>query len=151
MEASDGGASPLDLYTGSVPTLELDPETTSPWRARDFIRRVLETWDVDERVTEDVALVITELVTNAVIHARPAAVEVTVSKTADSIHAQVSDDGTGSVRPTRPEVDSVTGRGLHILDQLCTRWQVDTEDDGVGKTVRVHMPRSSLQPAGAIR
>ncbi|MDP1820777.1 MAG: ATP-binding protein [Acidimicrobiales bacterium] len=81
---------------------------------------------------EELLLCVSELVTNAVLHARsPRHMKVTAH--GDQLTVEVADgDPTVPVRrehdPTAP-----TGRGLRILDQLTRRW--GTRANGDGKTV----------------
>lgn len=80
------------------------------------------------------AVVVTELVTNAVIHAgsRP---HLTVGVDGDAVVVQVADDGPG--RPVLQSVDSVetSGRGLALVDQMAESWGVAPRSGGSGKVV----------------
>jgi len=81
---------------------------------------------------DDVLLCVSEVVTNAVLHARSPR-EMTVTRDGDRLTVEVVDgDATPPVRrdhdPTAP-----TGRGLLILDRLTTRWGTRPTDHG--KTV----------------
>jgi anti-sigma regulatory factor (Ser/Thr protein kinase) len=134
-----------------VPTLELAPEASSPSDARRFLRRVLRGWAVDEKTTEDIALVVTELVTNAIIHARASRIVVDVSRGTGGIETSVTDDGAGSVRLARPEPTSVTGRGIHILDQLFPGWEMETSEVEGHKTIRFEVAASRLPGEGSMR
>ena len=106
---------------------------------------------MDEKTTEDIALVVTELVTNAIIHARASRIVVDVSRRAGAIEASVTDDGAGSIRLARPEPTSVTGRGIHILDQLFPDWEVETSEAGGHKTVRFGVTPSPIPATGSMR
>jgi anti-sigma regulatory factor (Ser/Thr protein kinase) len=70
-----------------------------------------------------VALVVTELVTNAVIHghARP---QLSVGWDGHSVQVEVEDDGPGrpTLRPMNPTTTS--GRGLALVDQIADDWGV---------------------------
>ncbi len=77
-------------------------------------------------------LLVSELVTNAVVHAR-SDVTVVLSLTVHALRIEVSDDD-----PTCPQArdahDSATGgRGLRIVDTVASRWGVLRHDGG--KTV----------------
>jgi hypothetical protein len=48
----------------------LPSERTSPREARELVRAVCEDWGIDETISDDAFVVVTELVTNAVVRAR---------------------------------------------------------------------------------
>lgn len=120
--------------------LDLPLEPSSPSRARHFVRGVLGDWDVGGETTEDAALLVTELVTNAIIHARTS-VQVVVDRTDSTVEFSVTDSGPGVIRMEEPRPDSVTGRGIFMLDQIAAGWAVIT-GDGPQKTVRFSLPLS---------
>lgn len=99
-------------------------------RARSLVAEVLP----DHPSADDAALVVTELVTNAVLHGRPP-VRVRVTGTdQDAVRLEVED--AGSDLPVRPRggPDAMTGRGLGMVAALAGRWGVDTPSSG-GKVV----------------
>ena len=113
--------------------VDLPSQPTSPGQARAFVRDVLTGWHIDGGVREDAELLITELVTNAIIHAH-SEVTVKVRRDEDVIRFSVFDRGPGEIRLRRPAPKEVTGRGLLFLDQIASEWTVDPDPDG-GKTV----------------
>lgn len=77
----------------------------------------------------DLALVVTELVANAVRHAGTD-ITVRLSRLGDGVRLEVAD---GSHRPLRPRSAAVYdegGRGLQLVDALSTRYGVEAESDG---------------------
>ncbi len=86
-----------------------------------FVTRVLNRWQADEAV--DVARwVVSELVTNTVVHARTEAT-VKVGPTRRLIGLSVADRGPGGIRLlARPGVDG--GSGLTVVAELTRRWGV---------------------------
>lgn len=122
---------------GNLPSLELRPEPASPGKARAFIRSLLVEWAVVGVVADDAELLVSELVTNAVIHARTG-VTVDVVRHYRSIEFVVSDGSTREVQLCRPSAESVTGRGIYFLDQLAADWEVVPRVDG--KEVRFSLP-----------
>jgi anti-sigma regulatory factor (Ser/Thr protein kinase) len=130
-------------YTPDVQSLELAPEPRSPSVARKLVLAAFAKWDFDESAAQDAALIATELVTNAIIHAGPTAIVLTIAKRGKSVELRVADDGHGTVelRPVRP--GSVTGRGLHFLDVLSLDWTVEPATSGRGKTVVAQLPVDS--------
>ncbi len=109
---------------------ESDPALVRP--ARSFVARTLRQWELDAFV-DDAQLVVSELSSNAVLHART------------EIRLTLRSDGVGWVRievqdhnsrmPTQlacPE-DATSGRGLAMVEHVAASWGVAR--DGDGKTV----------------
>lgn len=98
-------------------------------------------WGVEAEVADDAELLVTELVTNAVIHARTV-VTVEVTPEEGSIQFSVSDKSTRQVQLRLPTADAVTGRGIFLLDQLAPHW--DVVPIAGGKTVRFKLLTAAL-------
>jgi anti-sigma regulatory factor (Ser/Thr protein kinase) len=83
--------------------------------------------------------VVSEIVTNVILHARTAFV-VSVSSDDENIHVEVSD--LSDRLPVKRSYDelSVTGRGLHIVEAMTDRWGV--RPGASGKTVWFEMARA---------
>lgn len=81
-------------------------------------------------------LLVSEVVTNAVLHAR-SDIELHLISRGRFVRVEVADSSTAAPvrRPHQP--DSMTGRGLGLLDQLATEWGV--AERGVGKVVWFEM------------
>lgn len=107
------------------------PETSSVRAAR---RAILEALDLDGTIAQDVELMASELIANAVIHAGTP-ITVSASRRGSIIRVEVADDGAGRPRVKRHSLTSPTGRGLHVIDALSTRWGIEPSDGGPGKTV----------------
>jgi anti-sigma regulatory factor (Ser/Thr protein kinase) len=84
----------------------------------------------DERVVDDAALITTELVTNAVLHARDE-YTVTIDLTGQTLRVEVEDtaEAPPGVDVTRP-VDSGSGRGMLLVRTLADAWGVETRRGG---------------------
>ncbi|KOU45088.1 ATP-binding protein [Streptomyces sp. NPDC060334] len=84
----------------------------------------------------DVAeLLITELVTNALVHTEQGA-EVSASLAATRLRVEVRDYASRRPRPHVPTADDGThGRGLVLVQELADEWGVDTLARGAGKVV----------------
>jgi hypothetical protein len=123
--------------------LELPPEPTSPRLARQFVTTTLVAAGHDDLV--DVAtLLVTELVTNAVLHARTA-LEVEIGDGATSgVRFAVSDRSPALPRARHNSIAAATGRGLRMVDTLSGGWHADRTTTGK----RVWFDLSSLGPAG---
>jgi anti-sigma regulatory factor (Ser/Thr protein kinase) len=77
----------------------------------------------------DMRLLVSELVTNSVRHARNGReeeLELTVSVSARAIHVSVVDHGPGfAASPRQPDDDPGSGWGLFLVEQLSDRWGVE--------------------------
>ncbi|MDQ1464953.1 MAG: hypothetical protein QOC73_1894 [Actinomycetota bacterium] len=101
--------------------------TDGPRAARRFVAETLRRWDKDELIP-DALLVVTELATNAVVHARSDFV-VVVSPAGQSVRIAVRD--ASAVVPTRRQPSlGITGRGLELIDALASSWDVEMLPDG---------------------
>src|SRR4051794_16419672 len=137
----------VNEVTGAEPTapsahLELPPDPVSARLARRFVADESETGDPDGAL----ALLTSELVTNAVLHARTALV-VGVTRGSDRILVTVADgdaDGTPYRRP--PDDDRPSGRGIVLVAALAIEWGVFESEEG--KTVWFTLPREAAA-AGA--
>ena len=110
-------------------SLELTPDVTSPSRARAFTRQLLGEWHIASHITEDAELLVTELVTNAVVHAAtPVTVE--ISRENRVLRFIVSDGARGSIPLRVPVAEAVTGRGVYLLDRISDDWRVVETDEG---------------------
>ncbi|MEV4438300.1 ATP-binding protein [Streptomyces sp. NPDC049577] len=110
--------------------------------SRDFTRQALYDWgwlpaaSADHRAAaEDVLLVVSELVTNACLHA-DGPEELRVSRAGKVLRLEVSDLGTGTPAPRTPHrAGRPGGHGMFIVQRLCLDWGVVRHDRGMGKTV----------------
>jgi anti-sigma regulatory factor (Ser/Thr protein kinase) len=116
----------------------LDANVASPALARRFCDDVLCETGCDKELVADARLVVTELVTNAVVHARTA-IELDMCMTADVVRIEVTDYGVD--RPHIWARKENGGRGLPIVDALAQSWGV--LDLGSGKTVWCELPLES--------
>lgn len=90
--------------------------------------RTLRSWHLEAAIP-DAELLVSELVTNAVLHARSAA-QVDVGLDAGVLRVQVCDANTSPPRLRNYGAEAVTGRGLHLVDRIADRWGVETRPDG---------------------
>ncbi len=107
--------------------IQLPAVPEDPARARRFVRRALAGYP--EHTIETTQLLISELVTNAVIHGEP---PVRVELDADPPAVSVSVRDRGDEPPVLREPTEVGehGRGLHLVRHLADEWGVDRHVDG---------------------
>ena len=120
--------------------LQLPQTTDSVRRARRTIAAFLDPSDVPGSVVDDLLLLVSELVTNAVVHAGSPAV-VRLDADLERIKVAVADrDAGGSPGTgTEPDPTSSSGRGVLLVDRLAARWGVEPHCEG--KTVWFELPR----------
>jgi anti-sigma regulatory factor (Ser/Thr protein kinase) len=123
----------LELTEHHIGVLEWIQSATFPRHARSvpLARRFVTEAIGQHAAAEDASLLATELVTNALVHARDAtAVTVTVTVTAALIRVDVHDNGRTGV-PHWREADSQAedGRGFQIVNTLARRWGFTREQD----------------------
>jgi len=108
-------------------SVEPQPERV-PYLRRQ-VRRVLQLWHL-EPLAWRVELVVTELTTNAVRHARTL---FTVSMTWDGRRLRIEVSDAQPVPPVpldHPAPESLGGRGLLLVEQIADRWGYDPHERG---------------------
>lgn len=103
------------------------------WRLAADLRKA----GIAESVVGDASLVVSELLSNAIRHARPlpgSTVYVRWALTDGWLEVSVGDGGANThPRAEHPSLSSLGGRGLAIVEHLCRNWGVET--NGHGTTV----------------
>jgi len=116
--------------------LRLPPEPASAGAARRFVAAALEPYAIAIDI-DVVSLMVSELVSNVVLHAHTP-LEVSVRRRDSAIRVSVADESTLIPAIKRYAPDSVTGRGLTMIDSAAERWGIDENADG--KAVWFEMP-----------
>jgi anti-sigma regulatory factor (Ser/Thr protein kinase) len=123
-------------------TAELPHSSTSVRQARSLLAASLSERDVLGAAADDAILILSELVTNALRHARALSsgmIRVSWGLSGDGLLRIEVTDGGGTTRPTpKPysmSVSSHAGRGLEIVDRLADRWGSQREEGGDEYTV----------------
>lgn len=112
----------------SIIDLTLEPQPDAPARARRALLALREM--VDEGVWGDVQLLVSELVTNSLLHAGLAdedRIELAVRVNDRRVRVEVADPGGAfALSPDREdEDDGIGGWGLYLVEQLADRWGLD--------------------------
>jgi anti-sigma regulatory factor (Ser/Thr protein kinase) len=110
-------------------TFPADPRSVPA--ARHFATDVLS--DVSPELLQVVELMVSELATNGIRHAR-STFELAIYRTVDRVRVEVTDQAGGTPSICYPAPDDPTGRGLRIVDMLAEQWGVE-RSAAVGKTV----------------
>ncbi|MFE4594556.1 ATP-binding protein [Streptomyces laurentii] len=113
-------------------TLPREPQSAAV--ARKLVGTALAVWELDSLI-DDAAVVITELVSNAVAHGRLASIRVIVARlSATRVRLSVVDRSTNApMMRTDSNGDQLRGRGLVLVDALAAAW--GTEPYRWGKQV----------------
>jgi anti-sigma regulatory factor (Ser/Thr protein kinase) len=113
-------------------TIRLSPHPTSARAARDFVTQTLRQWGRPDH-TEAAVLLTSELVTNAIVHARTW-VEVTMQLGEQNMRVVVLDESAEPPSRRPAGTDQLgSGRGLKLVEALATSWGVSPH--GRGKAV----------------
>jgi anti-sigma regulatory factor (Ser/Thr protein kinase) len=112
--------------------LDLDPDPDQVTVVRAFVKATLQDWEMADRI-DDTTLVASELVTNAILHARTPLRVVLQVRDLDVVRVEVTDDNPRSPVRAPDDGGATTGRGLHVVAGAATNWGTHTE--GTGKTV----------------
>lgn len=111
----------------------LSPETTAPRRARDLVAQACAAWH-GEQFSELGQLVVSELVSNAVLHTGTA-IEVEVwLDDQGRLLLRVHDDGDGVPVVVPPDRRTIGGVGLDLVSRVAQSWGVTPDPHG-GKDV----------------
>ncbi len=141
-------ASAMALFDGTAPMTRRDrmsPDRNAPSLARLAVQEFCEQAGVDGD-GDAAQLVASELVTNAVVHARTE-IDLTLRLLPPLLHIAVRDTGPGEARIADiVDESSPTGRGLLLVDALSTAWGSFIPNIGkvVWATVRVRPVRHAL-------
>ncbi|MFJ9029086.1 ATP-binding protein [Streptomyces sp. NPDC102274] len=127
--------------------LEVGPDPAEVGRARRWARSRLAGSGIedDEPVAETLILLISELVTNAVVHTGcPAVLRMLFGSgaaEAGTVRVEVADTSACPPRPRHADGEDTNGRGLELVDGLADRW--GWQPEGAGKRIWCEVDRSA--------
>lgn len=119
----------------SVLELELEQNREAPSQARAAIAGFSENRDLDAATLATLTLLVSEVVTNAVIHPDvepPGGIQLSARIAGGVIRVEVTDEGSGFTPQPRDPAKSDRGYGLYLLEQQASAWGVERKD---GNTV----------------
>ncbi len=102
--------------------------------ARRVLTRELREGDTPQDAVDEVAVVVSELLGNAVRHAAPLGCGDLLLRwrvTSRAVEVEVVDGGGGGVRVPQADEEATSGRGMHIVSTIADAW--GTSDDGHGQ------------------
>ncbi|MFC5636803.1 ATP-binding protein [Streptomyces bullii] len=121
----------------------------SPAQARRLTRARLTVWSVCEDTCDTAVLVVSELVTNAIVHTASTHIVCELHDGDDLVRIAVRDEGCAPGRlhaATRRRPEEEHGRGLLLVDSLCHAW--GAHEHGPGLLVWAELPRKGETPRG---
>ncbi|MER6738803.1 ATP-binding protein [Streptomyces puniciscabiei] len=134
-----------DPPSRSVAVCAMRAERRSAALARSFTAAQLSRWHVGDEVADAARIVVSELVTNAVLHSGATGVTLRLDCTVEKIVVRVQDDGVWRERTTAYHYDPAaqlaeSGRGLHLVHAHTTACGVQRTP--VGSCAWACLPRS---------
>ncbi len=116
-------------------TWHLTPDTAMATEARRRTAAILREWGC-EKLVDDAELVVTELVTNAIVHTEA---DSTLTLTLDNgtLYIEVTDADPNPPKPQPFDLTREGGRGLLIVATLARAWGI--EPHASGKKVWAHL------------
>ncbi|MGW2835602.1 ATP-binding protein [Streptomyces sp. NPDC001286] len=115
----------------------------TPQAARTNVTNTCRIWHVPRQAVEGLALITSELATNAVVHAHAEEIIVMLGLAPHHVWVSVTDRG----RPRSPIVrrtaaaDAEEGRGLCLVEALAARWHATTSSSGTHVWACIAWPR----------
>lgn len=101
----------------------------APGIARHLVAGFLDQWATPVTARESILLIVSELVTNALTHARPP-MWLSLHRYDAYLRGEVVDRGpVRPLIPASPDLLAQRGRGLAIVDALACKWGVDSLGD----------------------
>ena len=102
--------------------VELPPAATTPADARQIARQACRDWGIPN-AADDVSLVVSELVTNAVVHAKTPLI-LAIEREGPTLAVAVGDGQPAAPWLTAQSPESSGGRGIALVSRLSTNWGV---------------------------
>jgi signal transduction histidine kinase/DNA-binding response OmpR family regulator len=127
-------------------TYDVTGGTDSVADARHFVSSALRAQGVTDSLVDDIELLVSELVTNALIHGRPP-VQLRLRIGDRNVVLEVLDRATYLPRRLRPTVEDEHGRGLQLVALLADRWGTRPTREGKSVWCVFSLSRQRRYPA----
>lgn len=112
----------------AVASVDLPQELGSVRQARSLVRRALDDWEL-RHLEEEAVLVVSELATNALSHAR-SSYQVRIYHNPSTVRIEVRDGGTGTPEPQPASATREGGRGLLLVSAMSVSWGLEQTPQG---------------------
>jgi anti-sigma regulatory factor (Ser/Thr protein kinase) len=132
--------------SGTTAARSFTPDVATVGDARRFVSETLESWGADD-LSWTAMLLVTELTTNAVLHASTS-YDVSLEQRRDgTLRIGVTDGSPRKPRARDYGVDATTGRGLGLVGALSAAWGTSSRAEGKTVWCDVHPePADALSP-----
>jgi signal transduction histidine kinase/DNA-binding response OmpR family regulator/serine phosphatase RsbU (regulator of sigma subunit) len=135
--APEGSDDDVAVLVASVPeraelpstALSIDDDVRAVHQARAFTRKTLDDWKLPALVARDAILLVSEMVTNAIVHGR-GPIQLKLRRAREDLLIEVSDTATAVPRKLRPTSSDVHGRGLQLVAMMADDWGTRPVSDG---------------------
>jgi anti-sigma regulatory factor (Ser/Thr protein kinase) len=108
--------------------LDLESSFDMVAAARAFVRSRLGAWELRDHI-DDAVLITSELVTNAILHARTP-VQLRLINEGSSIRVEVYDENSRMPMLSGVGPDATSGRGMAVISAIAHSWGMELEHDG---------------------
>jgi anti-sigma regulatory factor (Ser/Thr protein kinase) len=138
----------LRMARTEVPVIVRRQFSNDPASVREARRFVIDTLaPLDATYEQAVAVMTSELATNAIRHSGAPEFVVSVEMGETYFEVSVTDRGVGTPHVRTPGPTEPSGRGLQLVENLAGNWGIRHSDDGLAKTVWFQIERRVESPA----
>ncbi len=109
--------------------LSIDDDVRAVHQARAFTRQTLDDWALPGSLPRDAILLVSEMVTNAIVHGR-GPIQLRLRQAREQLVIEVEDTATAVPRKLRPTSSDVHGRGLQLVAIMADEWGTRPGRDG---------------------
>lgn len=116
---------------------DLPALTSAVAEARERVCGRLRSWGLPEGLEDTARLVVSEFVTNAIVHTESGSIRCRLQLCGERLRIEVVDEGgcPSAVRPREAESGDVDGRGLQLVGAVAEEWGVHSGGSCPGRTV----------------
>lgn len=140
MTAARASGTDVPSYTE---TWDCEPESAA--KARRLVSAAFSLWGIGERADVGV-LIASELVSNAIEHSGCRRFRIRISRPSDrTVKILVSDTSHKVPTPSKADSGSESGRGLHLVEVMSTKWGYDRRRWGKLVWAELELPEESVR------
>jgi anti-sigma regulatory factor (Ser/Thr protein kinase) len=131
-----GGPVPARAPAPQEVSAQFEPKPDAPAAARQMVADAVRDWGQAPELLADTQLIVSELATNAIKHARTP-FSVTLRREPSGLNIAVADSSRTQPILRDADPEALFGRGMHLVADVAERWGVDPAGDG--KIVWAHV------------